>query len=124
MRHVLIVVAALALCAGVLASPASAQRRYRSPSGPTITPYLDYFRRDNGVLRDPYNAWVRPRRIVRDEIYQQRQSLYTLGRGLRDVNRDVNQMQSLRASGASPTGTGSSFMNYSHYYQMRSGRRR
>jgi hypothetical protein len=124
MKQALMLTLALVLACGVLVAPASAQRRYRSPFGPTLSPYLDFFRRDNGALGDPYNAWVRPRQNLRNELYQQQRSLYNLNRELRDVNREVQDLELLRESGAAPTGTGSRFMNFSHFYRMPSGRRR
>ncbi len=85
--------------------------RYRSPYGPTLSPYLDYFRRDTGVL-DPYNAFIRPRRQLQNElgaIVQQERA---------ENVRLQNQIQGIRTATAAPTGTGATFFNYSHYYRM------
>jgi hypothetical protein len=84
--------------------------RYSSPYGPTLSPYLDYFRRDTGVL-DPYNAFIRPRRQLQNQIgniVQQEQA---------ENARLHQQIQGIRAAQGAPTGTGATFMNYSHYYR-------
>ena len=84
--------------------------RYSSPYGPTLSPYLDYFRRDTGVL-DPYNTFIRPRRQLQNQIadiVQQEQS---------ETARLQQQIQGIRAAEAGPTGTGATFLNYSHYYR-------
>jgi ATP phosphoribosyltransferase regulatory subunit HisZ len=84
--------------------------RYSSPYGPTLSPYLDYFRRDTGVL-DPYNTFIRPRRQLQNQladIVQQEQS---------ETARLQQQIQGIREAEARPTGTGATFLNYSHYYR-------
>ena len=84
--------------------------RYSSPYGPTLSPYLDYFRRDTGVL-DPYNTFIRPRRQLQnqlDGIVQQERV---------ETTRMQQQIQGIRESGAAPTGSGATFLNYSHYYK-------
>jgi hypothetical protein len=88
--------------------------RYRAPYGPTISPYLDYFRRDTGVL-DPYNAFIRPRRQLENQLGQMAQED-------RAANvRLQQQIQGIRESTAAPTGRGATFMNYSHYYRAAPG---
>lgn len=88
--------------------------RYRSPYGPTLSPYLDYFRRDTGVL-DPYNAFIRPRRQLDNQLGQMVQEE-------RAANTQLQQqIQGIRAETAAPTGTGATFMNYSHYYRTQQG---
>jgi hypothetical protein len=89
--------------------------RYQSRSGPTITPYLDYFRQDNGQLT-PYHNFVQPKFQLRENQQQvdgfMRQEM-TRGANLQ---REVNQLQQLRQSTARPTGSGATYMNYSHFY--------
>jgi hypothetical protein len=84
--------------------------RYRSPYGPTLSPYLDYFRRDTGAL-DPYNAFIRPRRQLENELGQMVQQERA------ENTRLQQQIQGIRAESAAPTGTGATFLNYSHYYR-------
>lgn len=89
---------------------------YRPPAGPTITPYLDYFRRDTGAT-NRYHSFIQPGRRMRENSY--RQDLM-----LRNLNTQVQrqqQAQRIAPSQLPPTGRGATFMNYSHYYQMRQG---
>lgn len=102
-------------------SPLLAQRRYMSPFGPTLTPYLNYFRRDTGAIGDPYNAFVVPRRELRQTLGVQQQNIYGLQQQVRQANQEI---ENIRQPLAAPTGTGATFMNYSHYYQMPPARRR
>lgn len=86
--------------------------RYRPPGGPTMPRALDYFRRDVGVL-DPYNTFVAPRR-------QLDRNLQTLqAREEYNTQRVEKELSQIRKSTAAPTGTGATFMNYSHYYSSR-----
>jgi hypothetical protein len=99
----------------VALSEASAQiPRYRPPGGSPIPRELDYFRRDVGVL-DPYNTFVAPRRQI-DRNFQmlEAQEQY-------NAQRTQSEISQLRRSTAAPTGTGATFMNYSHYYSRSSG---
>lgn len=90
--------------------------RYTPPGGPTMPRALDYFRRDVGVL-DPYNTFVAPRRQLDSNLRSlQAQEQYNT----RQLQQQVSQ---LRQSAAAPTGTGGTFMNYSHYYPNRTGPR-
>lgn len=101
-----------------LCEPCAAQR-YQSPSGPTLSPYLQYFRRDTGIL-DRYNAFVAPRQRLRQEfsniegqLRQQRLYAYGLESQLQGVATDLEgqQQRLLRPSGAAPTGVGATYMN-------------
>lgn len=112
----------------VLASvPAPAQpptRRRYVPRRPTMSPYLDYFRRDTGLL-DPYNLF-RSRDIRQNQLYQQQQrQIYQQQQELYQQRLQFQELQGaqrqMRASGASQTGHGSTFMNYSHYFGGVSG---
>jgi hypothetical protein len=92
------------------ASSALAQiPRYRPPGGPTMPRALDYFRRDVGVL-DPYNTFVAPRRQLDRNLQSlQAQEDYNARRAQQEISQ-------IRQSTAAPTGTGATFMNYSHYF--------
>lgn len=93
------------------ATVASAQYpRYRPPGGPTMPRALDYFRQDVGVL-DPYNTFVAPRRRLDSDLaFMRRQQQL-------NARQTQGAIQQLRESVAAPTGTGATFMNYSHYYR-------
>jgi len=116
-RHTFVLTfALLALAAG---SSAFGQiPRYRPPAGSTMPRALDYFRRDVGVL-DPYNTFVAPRRqLDRNLQLLQRQEDYNAQR----AEQGISQLNSqIKQSTAAPTGTGATFMNYSHYYTRSSG---
>lgn len=99
----------------VISSDAFAQkpyRRYAPPGGPTMTPYLNHFRRDTGGVGDPYNAFVAPQRQLDSQLAtlsQQQQA---------DMRATQQQLSELSKATAAPTGSSASFMNYSHYYRL------
>ncbi len=105
-------------------SDAAAQRRvgrYRSPSGPTITPYLNYFRNEpfSWGVRDSYNQFVNPQRQLSDTLRRQQTGIRNVETRVEAVNNEVRRTREVNAR---PTGVGATFMNYSHYYS-RGGRR-
>jgi hypothetical protein len=75
---------------------------------------LDYFRSDVGVL-DPYNTFVAPRRRLDQNLRQLASQQYA------DEQRTQQSLSMIRQAGVAPTGTGATFMNYSHYYGMGGG---
>ena len=102
--------------------PAAAQppvRRRYVPRRPTMSPYLDYFRRDTGLL-DPYNLFRKRNVRLNQAFEQQRRQLQYQQYQLNQTRLQFEQVQQaqrqMRASGATPTGHGSTFMNYSHYF--------
>ncbi|MCS7239286.1 MAG: hypothetical protein NZ899_13620 [Thermoguttaceae bacterium] len=104
-------ISAAILFTAVVASRAQAQGRYY-PSRPTFSPWLYLYRGEAGPL-DPYNAWVRPQfeyqdamRAIENRFRQQEQNLSRL--------RQESGM--LRQALMPPTGVGSRFMDYSHFY--------
>lgn len=109
----------------LLPSEASAQvqrpYRYEPPAGPTLSPYLLFSRRPTGVY-DNYHAFVRPRLELRSALRFQEQQIGQLDRNLRDVRGDVRTLSEVRDAGIVPTGVGSSYLNYSHYYPSMYGR--
>ena len=109
------------LCAVLLSLPASAQ----SPS-PRILPnqfgrppIYDLFQEPRGILPNFYQYYLPQRRLqqnLRNQEYQ--------------LQRQRNAIQSMQnqwlapgqeGGGISPTGQGSTFMDYSHFYPARSG---
>jgi len=101
--------AAVILLVASLCGVCHAQSRYRPPGGSPLPRQLDYFRRDVGVL-DRYNTFVAPRRQL-DRSLQQLQA-----RQQQDMQGTQQSLSQIRQSTAAPTGTGATFMNYSHYY--------
>lgn len=108
----LVLVVVLAAAGGV--SPVEAQSsKYYRPPRPTFSPWFNLFQKNTGPL-DNYHSFVRPeQRLFKTlqnqgtAIEQQRTQMGTLG-------QQVTQLE--RPSTVRPTGTGSTFMNYSHYY--------
>ena len=108
--------------------------RYQSPSRPTLSPYLNYFRADNGALNPFYN-FIQPGRQLQSQNQsinqrfdnQQRQigGLQTFQNGLQNqqVRGRGTGRFGFRSTGASQTGKGATFMNYSHFFQIRGGNR-
>jgi hypothetical protein len=94
-------------------------RRYE-PSRPTLSPYLNYFRQDTGLV-DSYNTFVRPQERLRREMNRQESRLRNLDRQVGQLDRQVEQQ--IRPAQMAPTGTGSTFMNYLHYYNLGNRRR-
>jgi hypothetical protein len=107
-----VAVIVLALCG----QQAAAQfPRYQPPGGPVLPRELDYFRQDTGVL-DNYNAFIAPRRQLDQTLKSMQAKQQT---DARDAQRSIAL---LKESVVAPTGTGASYMNYSHYYNIpRSG---
>ena len=121
----LVIVATCLLICGLQAASAQQPRRsytpYR-PSTPTISPYLDLFRRNTGDLPN-YHTFVRPKLQTRAAFQQQAGQFRSLQRQLGGLQR---QFSSLENPHVSPTGIGGGFMNFSHFYSTptATGRRR
>lgn len=110
---------------GVLAIPALGQQPFIPyQSRPAISPWFEMFRQDADPLPN-YLQDVRPRQQLLEAMQQQRVNQSQLQSRVRGLS---GQLESLQSAGAQvPTGTGSTFMNHSHYYpNIRSagGRRR
>lgn len=113
--RILVGLACLGLLYFVPIQTAQAQRQYRRyspPAGPTLTPYLNLTRGDTGIVGDAYNAFVLPRRQLDKQLY----NMETQQRSDAQANRAG--IEKLREAEAAPTGTGATYMNYSHYYSM------
>ncbi|TVS09999.1 MAG: hypothetical protein EA424_26075 [Planctomycetaceae bacterium] len=82
------------------------------PAGPTITPQLDHFSRPVGML-DTYHTFIRPRAELRSRLIGLDAAVTQQDRRLDQINHNLMQTSS---SQTAPTGTGSSFMNHSHFY--------
>jgi hypothetical protein len=92
--------------------------RYVPPAGNPLPRELNYFRRDVGLL-DQYNAFVFPQLQMNNQLQQlaaQQQSNF------RSAQRQINELKDVRSSTAAPTGTGATFMNYGHYYNLQQRR--
>jgi hypothetical protein len=94
---------------------AHAQRQYYAPSlnRPTLTPYLQYFRADPGVL-GPYFSHVRPRLQLQRVLGRQAAEIQQQQAATRAIGNRLTYFE--QSGSVRPTGTGSVFMSYSHYY--------
>ena len=70
---------------------------------PTLSPWLDLFRDDTGVLPN-YHQFVRPQQRLRGYLGQQYRHMQREATQLRNVENQMSEM--MRPSGARPTGTG------------------
>ena len=111
---------AAGLLACCLVPPASAQQRVPrySPSRPTFSPYFGLFRQDSGILPN-YYTFVRPEQQLRETFRRGDATVRRQGAAIDSLERQVSVFE--RETMARPTGTGSVFMDYSHYYPGYSG---
>ena len=131
MRHIFCLAVGTFVLMGA-ASTATAQpsrRSYRpyQPSRPTMTPYLDYFRRDvsapelGGALTR-YHTQVRPRQNFRDSIQTQSRGLQGLSnrydQRFKQVESEIKELtpRAVRPPGISPTGIGAGFGTHHGYF--------
>lgn len=99
--------------------------RYR-PSRPTISPYMDYFRRDSGIL-PRYQTFIEPgrrrratARSVQGELGQLRGRNEAQGAELEQL-RQMQANQRFRPGGAPVQRTAAaSYQNFSHFYPRKS----
>jgi hypothetical protein len=88
--------------------------RYSRPPRPTFSPYFDLFRTDNTGPLGNYHSYVRPKQQLYDTLWQQHSNLRRQDASIRALGQQVSgtkQWDRVR-----PTGTNSTFMNYSHYF--------
>jgi len=122
LRLKLVMLLAAMLWATFASQDALAQRRwprrptgYQPPAGPTLSPYLELSRPPTGVYNN-YYQFVRPSIRTRATFREHHQELSELNREVRDVQREVGTLSQVREAGVAPTGIGSVYMNYSHYF--------
>ncbi len=116
-------VAALFVMGVVFFLPQSslAQRARYGFSRPPMSDWLNLERRDTGLL-DSYNANVRPQQQLRQTLNRQQAAIQRQNAGMRSLGQRLSAFE--RPQRVRATGTGSTFMNYSHYYSSRSSGRR
>jgi hypothetical protein len=101
------------LVVGVLwTSTAFAQNRYGSSRA--FSPWMNMFQRYPGTL-DNYHSFVKPDLELQRTLSQQNNALMQNAAGIQMLGQQVQNGQ------VRPTGTGSVFMEYSHYYPSRGG---
>jgi len=105
----------------VLAFAASARAQATdSLYRPTLSPWFGLYQRNGGPI-DNYHMFVRPQMDLQNTIQQQQNAIQRNAAGINSLGQDVTQMQ--EHGTMKPTGTGSGFMNYSHYYPASRGGR-
>ena len=97
------------------AQPARAQYAYVPLQTPSLSPWLNLGQYDLGPS-STYLRWVRPEKQLRETLYRQQLSIQRQNTAVRTLGTQIMQFQ--QEGSLRPTGTGSGFMNYSHYYQM------
>ncbi len=98
------------------ARAAHAQRGYTPYRRPTLSPWLNLYRRDSGPL-DSYHMFVRPEIRLRETLQRQQANIRRQGAGLNSLGQQMTRYE--REGPVRPTGTGSTFMNYSHFFPVR-----
>ena len=114
-RPWLLGLAILVVCS-VVNSECLAQRSSRyEPSSPTVSPYLNLLRRDSGGVPN-YYSFIRPQQ--RQQTANSRQQIVNqqIGRALERQQDELLQFGDQMQSQIAPTGAGSVFLNFSHYY--------
>jgi hypothetical protein len=113
MRRIHLLTLSLAAAVGLLlcnyahaqqGNPRPYAGRYQ-PSRPTVSPYMNLFRRDRGPLPN-YHLYVRP-------ILQQESINAQTGAAVQQLESSIRQTQTTPSS---PTGISSGYRNFSHYY--------
>jgi hypothetical protein len=94
------------------AAPSAAQG-YQPPAGSPISPYLNLFRRDVGVLNNYYNYLV-PQSQLDNALRLQAASINSLQGDVQRVRGELQRAE--EEVGIRSTGVGGGFMFYSHYY--------
>jgi hypothetical protein len=89
------------------------------PATPTLSPWFNLYQRNPGPL-DNYNMFVQPRMDLQQTLNQQTSNIQQNSVKLKSLGKEVNQIQ--KEGPARPTGSSSTFMNYSHYYPLQGGR--
>ncbi len=107
----------LSLGAG-MACAQSAQSGLYQPAYPTLSPWLNLYQRNTGPL-DPYHMYVRPEMQLRDTLRRQDTRIQQQGVGIGRLKGQVSELE--KGGPLRPTGTGSVFMDYSHYYDLEGG---
>ena len=90
-------------------------KRYQPPAGPTITPYLNYYRADLSTMPSAYQSFVVPQQQLQRNLYDMARTQQS------DFRKVESQLKQVRDSAAAPTGVGATFQNYSHYYRLQQG---
>jgi hypothetical protein len=112
MRRSLIPLCFALVIAGVCVPSLFAQMGYYSENG-TISPWMNMFQRHPGPL-DNYHSFVQPQMQLQRTLALQGAALQRHRTEIQSLGQAMSESQ--HEGGIPPTGTGSVFMDYSHYY--------
>jgi len=113
-----LILLSLLLVGGTVWTPSVfAQPRYFPNRGP-ISPWMNMWQRQPGPL-DNYHTYVQPEMQLQGVVSQQHNALMRNATGIQDLGEQMENGQ--KEIPVHPTGTGSVFMQYSHYYPTRGG---
>jgi hypothetical protein len=102
----------LVLALGTSAAPSAfAQVQYYPTSGP-ISPWMNMWQRKPGPL-DNYHQYVQPDMRLQSTLSQQHNALSRNTAGIQVLGEQMGKNREILVQ---PTGTGSVFMQYSHYF--------
>jgi hypothetical protein len=109
-------VAALGL---LLLAASSSHAQVLAPGNrPTLSPWFGLYQRNSGPL-DNYHTFVRPQIQLENTLQRHQVAIQRNYEGVASLDREMSE---LTAPGqVHPTGIGSGFMNYSHYYPSLGG---
>ena len=85
---------------------------------PTFSPWFGLYQRNSGPL-DNYHTFVRPQIDLQDTIQRQRAAIQRNSAGINSLDQDMTDLH--EHGTVRPTGTGSVFMDYSHFYPLGRG---
>jgi hypothetical protein len=117
-RPRLMLVSLLWVAGTLWASSAFAQITYSPPRGP-ISPWMNMFQKRPGPL-DNYNSYVRPSMELQRQVIQQNADSMQNAAGIQALGQQMQSAQ--KGAQVAPTGVGSVFMDFSHYYPTKGGR--
>jgi len=111
---VLVLLVGVGLC--WLAEPTLAQPPLPIRDRPTLSPWLNLYRRDPGPI-GPYLSYVRPEQRLLSRLSQQRTAQARQNAAIGALRGQLSELSQLGPETAiAPTGTGATFMNYSHFF--------
>ena len=108
------------LALGLLLLAASSSRAQVLAPGnrPVFSPWFGLYQRNSGPL-DNYHTFVQPQIRLENTLQRQHIAIQRTNEGVASLGRELSQFG--EQGPVHPTGTGSVFMDYSHYYPSLSG---
>jgi hypothetical protein len=85
---------------------------------PTFSPWFGLYQRNGGPL-DNYHTFVQPRIDLDNTLQRHQAAIHRNNEGVASLNRELSQFG--EQTQVHPTGAGSVFMDYGHYYPSLSG---